>query len=171
MSGVIRSEDVKDACTVLEYLVHDLIAAHQLYDFFTDITKIAPVHPETEKAVRRMYVSTLFLSLNKFLEFYDRYSWLIPNSCKQKSREIRKELTRRNIKKLRNTFIGHVMNKETGRPISNAELDAAFNTAIDGDLIAFLKWVHVTGVALSPETIVGALQSIQSELVKTYGVT
>ena len=118
-----------------------------------------------------MFVSNLILALSKFLEFYDRYGWLIPNGFKQPSREIQKKLTRCNIKKVRNVFIGHVTNRETGRPISNTELDTAFNTAIDGDLVAFLKWVHISGVALSPATIVGVLQSIQSELVKIYGVT
>ena len=170
MPRAIPTQDAKDACWVLEYLIHDLIAAHQLYDLFDDIGKHATVHPETEKAVRRMYISYLLLALNKISEFYGKYSWLVPDAQKARCRAIRQELNRRKIRGLRNTFIGHILNKKTGRPISNAEIDAAFNAATGNDVIAFLRWIHVSGNTVAPDTVVGALEAVHAELRKVHGL-
>lgn len=74
MPRVIKEQDAKDACWILEYLIHDLVVAHQLYDLFDNIGKSATVRPETEKAVRRMYISYLLLALGKFSEFYGKAS-------------------------------------------------------------------------------------------------
>jgi len=170
MPRAIQKQDAKDAIWVLEYLIHDLVIAHQLYDLFGDIGKRATVRPETEKAVRRMYISYLLLALDKFSEFYGKYSWLVPDAQKIRCRGIQKELTRRRMRDLRNTFIGHILNKKTGRPISNAEIDAAFNAATGNDVIAFLRWIHVPGNTTSPNTIVGTLEAVHAELRKLHGL-
>jgi hypothetical protein len=65
---------------------------------------------------------------------------------------------------LRHTFIGHIINEKTGRPITTAELEAAFNAAIDNDLDRFLRWIHISGDVPSRHTIVGALTSAHEEL-------
>ena len=170
MPPAVTTQDAKDACWVLEYLIHDLIVAPQLYDLFCDIGKRANVLPETEKAVRRMYISYLLLALDKFSEFYEKYGWLVPNTHKVRCRDIRKELTRRKIRNLRNTFIGHILNNKTGRPILNSEIDAAFNAATGNDVIAFLRWIHVPGNTIAPNTVVGALDAVHAELRKVHGL-
>lgn len=164
MARAPKPQEVRDACLVLEYLIHDLIAGHQLYDFFVSVGKSVPANPESEKAVRRMYVSYLLLALCKLSEFYTHYKWLIPDSQKSRSKVIEGELNRRGIRRLRNTFIGHILDKETGRPVTDVELNRAFNAAIDNDLGQFLKWVHVSGNVTSPDTVVGALEALHVEL-------
>jgi hypothetical protein len=170
MPPTISKQDATDACWVLEYLIHDLIVAPQLYDLFNDIAKRATVLPETEKAVRRMYISYLLLALYKFLEFYKKYGWLLPDAQKVRCRAIQKELTQRKVSDLRNTFIGHILNKKSGRPIANTEIDAAFNVATGNDVVAFLRWVHVPGNTVSPNTVVGALEAVHAELRKVHGL-
>lgn len=170
MARAIQPQDAKDACWILEYLIHDLIVAHQLYDLFADIGMRATVNPDTEKAVRRMYISYLLLALEKFSEFYGKYSWLLPEPQKGQCRAIQEELTRRKIRDLRNTFIGHVLNKKTGRPISNTEIDAAFNAATNNDVGTFLTWIHVSGNTTSPDTVVGALEAVHAALRKVHGI-
>ncbi len=167
MPREIQVRDVKDASLALDYLIHDLIVAHQLYDLFGVIKERATVHDETEKAVRRMYISYLLLSLDKYSEYYEKYGWLLPDMAKQRCREIHKELVRRKIRKLRHTFIGHILNKD-GRPISSVEIDAAFNAATDSDIHAFLKWVHISGTVMNPDTVVGVLQLAHSELCRIH---
>jgi len=170
MPRTVQPQDAKDACWILEYLIHDLVVARQLYDLSSDIGKRVTVHPETEKAVRRMYISHLLLALAKFSEFYGKYSWLLPEPQKTKCRAIQKELTRRKVRDLRNTFIGHVLNKKTGRPISNADIDAAFNAATNHDVHAFLRWIHVSGDTASPNSVVGALEAAHAELRKLHAI-
>jgi hypothetical protein len=97
MPRVIQVQDAQDACWILEHLIHDLIVAHQLYDLFDDISKLATVRPETEKTVRRMYISYILLALCKFSEFYDKYGWLVPAEEKIRCCRIQKELTHRKI--------------------------------------------------------------------------
>jgi hypothetical protein len=156
--------DLKEARVVLDYLVHDLIVSHQLYDLFLDIGARAPVRAETEKAVRRWYVSGLILTLCKVSEFIGRYKWLVPANHQSTFRSLERELSRRGIKRLRNTFIGHIYDKKTGRPITEVELNAAFNAATDNDLGAFLRWIHVSGSAPTPGTVVGILQGVHEAL-------
>jgi hypothetical protein len=170
MSTAAHRQEAQDACWILEYLIHDLIVAHQLYDFFGETGKHATVQPETEKAVRRMYISYLLLALQKFSEFYVKYSRLLPEPQKSRCGAIQKELARRKVRELRNTFIGHILHKKTRRPISNAEIDAAFNSATDNDVAAFLRWIHISGNTTSGNTIVGALESAHAQLRKIHGL-
>jgi hypothetical protein len=170
MAQMIQPQDSNDACRALEYLIHDLIVAHQLYDFFADVGKDANVHSEAEKAVRRMYISHLLLALQKFSEFYGKYKWLLPEPHKAECRAIQRELTRRQVRDVRNTFIGHILDKKTNRPISNSDVDAAFNRATNNDLRAFLSWIHVSGNTASPATVVGALAAAQATLRKAHGI-
>jgi hypothetical protein len=170
MSAAARRQQAEDACWILEYLIHDLIVAHELYDLFGEIGKHATVHPETEKAVRRMYISYLLLALQKFSEFYVKYSRVLPEPQKGRCRAIQKELERRKLRELRNTFIGHILHKKTKRPISNVDIDAAFNAATDNDVAAFLTWIHAAGNTTAPSTIVGALESVHAQLRKIHGI-
>lgn len=166
MAHSAQPHATRDALSILEYLIHDLIVAHQLYDFFAYVAKHADVKPETDKAARRMYVSYLALALCKLSEFFSRYKSLIPDALRPRCRAIEKELNRRGIRKLRNTFIGHIHNKDTGRPITDTELNAAFNAATDNDLEAFLKWIHISGDTVSPSTVVGSLEAVHAALRK-----
>jgi hypothetical protein len=162
---VASRQDIEDAVGVLDYLVHDLILAHQLYDIFVNLAVVSGfAKPETEKAARRMYVSYIVLTLQKFSEFWDRYKWLLSDEAKAGCERIVRELRRRGIRGLRHTFIGHVVNEKTGRPITAAQLEAAFRSAIDNDLDGFLRWVHVSGNVASPDTVVGTLSSVHEAL-------
>jgi hypothetical protein len=156
--------DTKDACSVLEYLIHDLIVGPQLYDIFVDISKRANVKPETERAVRRMYVSYVILTLSKLSEFLGHYKSLIPDTLKHRCTALESELVRRKVRKLRNTFVGHIHKKDTGRPVDEVELNAAFNAATDNDLEAFLRWVFVPGNVNAPNTVVGLLEAMHAHL-------
>jgi hypothetical protein len=117
-----------------------------------------------------MYVSYLVLTLYKLSEFFTRYKSTIPDALRPRCRAIEAELDRRGIRRLRNTFIGHIHNNDTGRPITEAELNAAFNAATGNDLNAFLKWVHVSGDTLSPITVVGSLEAVHAALRKAAHV-
>lgn len=160
-----KRQDIEEAVGVLDYLIHDLILAHQLYDLFVNLAVVSGLaKPETEKAVRRMYVSYLVLTLQKFSEFWDRYKWLLSDEAKVRCVPIARELRRRRIIDLRHTFIGHIVNEKTGRPIKAVELEAAFKAAIDNDLEAFLRWIHISGEVASGHTVVGALTLVHEEL-------
>ena len=162
---VATRQDIEDAVGILDYLIHDLILAHQLYDLFVNLAVVGGIaKPETEQATRRMYISYLLLTLQKFSEFWDRYKWLVSDEMKTRCERIAGELRRRRIVGLRHTFISHVVNDKTGRPISAAELEAGFRAAIDNDLDAFLRWIHVAGDSVSPNTIVGVLSGLHTEL-------
>lgn len=158
------AQDVEDACWVLEYLVHDLVLGPQLYELFLEVGQRATVHSETETAVRRMYTAHILLTLNKVSEFLARYRSILPEDLRESCRALNKELSRRRVRKLRNTFIGHILNNKTGRPITNSEINEAFNTATDNDLKGFLKWVHEPGVASSVDTVVGTLQRLHTRI-------
>jgi hypothetical protein len=166
MTRAKRLEEARDALSVLDYLIHDLIVGHQLYDFFEGVSKHARVKAETEKAVRRMYVSYLVLTLSKLSEFLDRYRWLIPDDLKSRCNAVEQELRRRAIRNLRNTFIGHIHNKRARRPITDTEVNAAFNAAIDNDMEAFLRWIHESGHTASPNTVVGLLEAVHGVVRK-----
>jgi hypothetical protein len=159
-----QAQDIRDACAVLEYLVEDLISAHGSYAIFSDVSRVATVLPDTEKTVRRMYVSYLVLALDKVVEFYSRYSWLLPDTCLPQCCDLRRRIEGRGIRRLRNTFIGHILDHESARPLTSDQVNRAFDTVTLGDVPSFLAWIHEPRTATNLHTVVGVLQLSHSEL-------
>jgi hypothetical protein len=94
MGRTASRQDLEDAVGVLDYLVHDLILGHQLYDLFVNLAVVTGVaKPETEQGARRWYVSYLLLTLHKFSEWWDRYKWLVPDEDKNGAERIAREGT------------------------------------------------------------------------------
>lgn len=93
---------------------------------------------------------------------------MIPDTCKSACRELYKELNRRHVKLLRNTFIGHILDKKTRRPISGEDLNYFFNNVTRGGLDAFLNWIHTPGRIRFPESVVSVVEKTRDEIAREY---
>jgi hypothetical protein len=160
--------EAQDAWSVLNYLVADLLSAAKLYPLFLSLAELANTPDQSIKAVRRMYVPYLILTLVKFCEFYEHYKGIIPDGCKAACQEVYKELKRRHVKLLRNTFIGHILDKKTGRPISGEDANYLFNHVTGGNLDAFLNWIHTPGRIRFPESVLSIVEKTRDEIAREY---
>ena len=135
-------QDAIDAFHILNYFVGDLFAASQVRRLFHSPDVTSRLKPSTVACVDRFSLGYLFLTLDKWTEFYDRFHRVIPDDCRSECKSLRKEIRRRKIKEFRNTFIGHIWDKKRGRPLTETEIEAAANGIVEGDqelVVAALK--------------------------------
>jgi len=67
--------------------------------------------------------SFLFVTLAKWIEFYDHYKVLIPEEIKGKCKQLRNELERRGVRKFRNEVVGHIWSDKHDRPLMPKEIE------------------------------------------------
>ena len=160
-----------DAVTVLNYLVGDMVVPVRIREDYAARMGQTPAHPETAKAVNRFCLSQLVLALSKWLEFYDHYARILPRVCVSDCKALNAELKKRELKKFRNTVVGHIWNKENKRPLSGHEIEAAFQSLVNGDADVFVAWCNSTGKNTYPNTIVSIVERVRDEIIREHGIS
>ena len=118
-----------------------------------------------------MSLSYLFLTLDKWTEFYERFHDVIPDDCRSECKSLVKEVHRRKIKGFRNTFVGHIWDKKQGRPLTGAEIEAAADAIVDGDEDAFSTWCNNREHNEYPDTVVSIVEHTRDRLSEDYMLT
>jgi len=116
----------------------------------------------------KMALSFLFLTLAKWIEFYDRYHVLIPPDVRTTCQQLRKELDRRGVREFRNKVVGHVWSKKHCRPLSLSEIEELDRKITKGDLSAFQKWINDSSNNHLGTTIVGTSEAVRDEIRKKW---
>ncbi len=159
------------AFQILNYFVGDLTTAchfRALYQI-SDIKKMAL--PEVLSGVNRLSLSSLFLTLAKWGEFYDLFLSVIPKDCREACRSLRNEVDRRGIKQFRNKFVGHIWDKKKGRPLTNPEIESFVATIVDGDQDAFCEWCNTPGGNVYPDTVVSIIERTRDRISEEFALT
>ena len=120
--------------------------------------------------VQRVCMSYLVIILDKWLEFYDRYSRYLPTDLHDECKKLSKELRSRNLEEFRNTCIGHIWDKKQDRPLYNSEIMARLNTITNNDLNKFMLWVNNPKNNVYPNTVVSVVETVRDRLIKDYNV-
>lgn len=125
---------------------------------------------ETLMPVHRMCLSSLVLTLYKWLEFYDKYYIIIPDNLHNECRDLTRELTRRKIYEFRHTCLGTIWDNKNNRPLYNSELIKRLNNIAGGDLFNFLDWINNPQLNRFPETVVSIIETLRNELATGYSI-
>ena len=125
---------------------------------------------ETLLPVHKMCLSSLVLTLYKWLEFYDKYHIIIPDRLYGECRELTKDLTRRKIYDFRHTCLGHIWDKKNNRPLYNSELIERLNDIAGEDLFSFLDWISSPHRNQFPDTVVSIIETLRNELAASYSI-
>lgn len=166
-----KHDDAVHAFHILNYFVGDLVAASQVRRLFQSPGVTSKIKPTTVACVDRFSLGYLFLTLDKWTEFYDRFHHVIPDDCRAECKSLVKEVRRRKIKGFRNTFIGHIWDKKRGRPLTGTEIEAAADAIVEGDQDAFSTWCNNHEGNRYPDTIVSIVEHTRDRIREEFALT
>ena len=166
-----KRQDAIHAFHILNYFVGDLVAASQVRRLFQSPGVTSKVSRTTVACVNRMSLAYLFLTLDKWTEFYDRFHHVIPDDCRAECKSLLKEVRRRKIKGFRNTFVGHIWDKKLERPLTGPEIEAAAEAIVEGDQDAFSAWCNNHERNEYPDTVVSIVERTRDRLRQDFDLT
>ncbi len=166
-----KRQDAIHAFRILNYFVGDLAAATQVRRCFQSPGVTSKASPATIACVNRMCLSYLFLILDKWEEFCDRFHGVIPDDCRGHCKELRKEVGRRKIKQFRNRFVSHIWDKVKNRPLTDAELEAAVSFIVKDDPDTFSAWCNDPVGNAFPNTVISIVEHTRDRIREEFELT
>lgn len=164
-------QDAIHAFHILNYFAGDLLAASRVRQLYQSPCATSKASPAVIASVNRMCFSYLILTLDKWAEFYDRLRYVIPEDCRADCKSLLKEVRRRDIKRLRNTFVGHIWDKKLNRPFTGPEIEAAVETIVKGDQDAFFAWCNNPDGNVYPDTVVSIVEHTRDRIREEFDLT
>lgn len=151
------------AVAILNYLLGDVVAAVEVRRLY-----LSTGQANASAAVSRMALSYLFLTLDKWIEFYERFGRVIPEDCREPAKVLKKEIEQRGIRRFRNTFVGHIWDKKRARPLTADEVAEAADAIVKGDEDAFCRWCNDPDGNVYPNTVVSVIERTRDRLSQEY---
>lgn len=166
-----------DMEVVLDRIINDLEVIIQIENNYVSRIQSADECPEKNIKIEdfnQVTFSFLFLTLCKYIEFYDQYKSKINKLITDgKPKEIRNHLVKLKIRDYRNNFVGHILDDKTKQPLSLDDHQAFFD-GIDKQHKSFYAfWLkldnyHFTEGAPLIDTLKEILQAISHEYQRLY---
>ena len=166
-----KRQDAIHACLVLNHFVGDLVIASRIRQLFQLPAVTSKASPSTIGCANRMCTSYLFLTLVKWTEFYERFHHVIPEDCRADCKRLLRDIERRDIKRFRNKFVGHIWDKDQGRPLTNAEIEVAVTAIVEGDEDAFATWCNDNKGNKYPATVVSIVERTRDRIREEFALT
>lgn len=154
-----------EAFWILNDFIGDLITAVRAFEYFNSPKFKAGATDKVLRLYNKMADSFLFVTLAKWIEFYDHYKVLIPEEIRGKCKQLRNELERRGVRRFRNEVVGHIWSDKHGRPLMPNEIEELGTAITKGDEIALLRWINDPSNNHLGETIVGMSEAVR-DLIK-----
>lgn len=163
-------QDAMHAFRLLNFFVGDLVAASQVRRLFQLPSVNQKASSTTVACVNRMCLAYLFLTLDKWNEFYRRFHHVLPSDCRLECKRLLTEVQRRKINRFRNTFVGHIWDKRLNRPLTPLELEAAVGVIVEGDQDTFVQWCNNHEVNEYPKTIVSIIEHTRDRIREEFNL-
>ena len=160
-----------EAFWILNNMGGDLIGATRAFEYFEAPQFKGVATEQVLRIFNRMADSFLFVTLAKWIEFYDRYHILIPLETKAICESLRNELERRGVREFRNTVVGHIWSKKHRRPLLPNEIEDLDRKITKGDAREFLKWINDPNNNQLGGTIVGTSEFVRDAIKKKWSLS
>lgn len=157
-----------EAFWILNDFVGDLIGATKAFEYFDTPKFKAGATERVLRIYNKMAGSFLFLTLAKWIEFYDRYQVLIPAEMRTACEQLQKELDSRGVREFRNKVVGHIWSKKHHRPLFRSEIEELDKKITKGNVSAFLKWINDPSNNRFGLTVVGTSEAVRDEIRKEW---
>jgi hypothetical protein len=156
---------------LLNQFVGDLAAGSQVHRFYHSprISNLASA--TTIGCVNRMCLSHLFLTLDKWEEFYNRFHRVVPTDCRAACKALVKEVQRRKIRRFRNTFVGHIWSNKLGRPLTQDEIESAVQDIVEGDQDGFVRWCTDHESNMYPATVISIVEHTRDRIREDFNLS
>ena len=164
-------ERAVEAFWILNDFIGDLIGATCAFEYFETPKFRAGATDQVLRIYNKMADSFLFLTLAKWIEFYDRYHVLIPADLSPTCDQLRNELDQRGVREFRNKAVGHIWSKKHRRPLLPNEIEALDRKIIKGDAKAFLKWINDPNNNRLGATIVGTSEAVRDAIKAKWSLS
>lgn len=164
-------ERAVEAFWILNDFVGDLITAARAFEYFDSPKFKAGATDRVLRGYAKMADSFLFVTLAKWIEFYDRYYELIPLEARDRCEQLRNELDRRGVREFRNKVVGHIWSKRHSRPLLPKEIETLDKRITKGDAEAFLKWVNDPARNRLGSTIVGTSEAVRDAIKEEWSLS
>jgi hypothetical protein len=160
-----------EAFWILNDFVGDLIGATRAVEYFDTPKFKAGASDQVLRIYNKMADSFLFVTLAKWIEFYDRYHVVIPSDLRNICERLRNELDKRGVREFRNKVVGHIWSKKHGRPLLPNEIEELDRKIIKGDAKEFLRWVNDPKNNRLGATIVGTSEAVRDVIRKKWSLS
>jgi hypothetical protein len=160
-----------DAVQIIDSLAADLTVAVEVWR--ETRWHLWPKGSEkTEIVVDRVLVSSVILSLAKYLEFYRMYQSIFPSQSEAATHaeKIHDGLSASSIQKFRDKYVGHIWDRAEKGPLRESEVQNILKEVMGDDRAAFIEWVHNESGNQFPESVVSVLAKLRDELTKSHGI-
>lgn len=164
-------ERAVEAFWILNDFVGDLIGVTQAFEYFDSPKFKAGATDRVLRIYNKMADSFLFVTLAKWIEFYDRYHVLIPSDLRRTCAQLRNELDKRGVREFRNKVVGHIWSKKHGRPLLPNEIEELDRKIIKGDAKEFLRWVNDPENNRLGTTIVGTSEAVRDAIKNKWSLS
>ena len=160
-----------EAAQILNLLLLDMIVGTRSLDIFNKILPPKERWGKAEHGMIRMCHFHFLLALHKFAEFYDHYHLFITDDCKQQFKAAVREINQKGIVEFRNKYIGHILQKKTGRPLDVMEMETYLQRIYGNhDDEVFVSWINDHKNAF-PATVVSIVQHTRDRIMESYSVS
>jgi hypothetical protein len=153
-----------EAFWILNDFIGDLITGTRAIEYFETPKFKARATDQVLRNYNKMAESFLFVTLAKWIEFYDRYHLVIPANIRPICKRLRHQLDRRGVREFRNKVVGHIWSKKHRRPLLPKEIDELDTKITNGDGKAFLKWLNDPTANRLGTTIVGTSEVVRDAI-------
>ena len=160
-----------EAYWILNDFVGDLITGTRALEYFDTPKFKAGASGQVLRTYNKMADSFLFVTLAKWIEFYDHYHILIPKEVRSVCKQLRNELDKRGVREFRNEVVGHIWGKKYNRPLLPSEMEELDRKITKGDAIAFIRWVNDPVKNGFGETIVGTSEAVREAIKKDWSLS
>lgn len=160
-----------EAFWILNGIGGDLIGATRAFEYFETPRFKGVATDQVLRIFNRIADSFLFVTLAKWIEFYDRYNVLIPPGPKAICKSLRNELVRRGVKEFRNQVVGHIWSKKHSRPLLANEIEDLDKKITKGDMREFLRWINDPKNNHLGKTIVGTIEFVRDSIQKKWALS
>jgi hypothetical protein len=157
-----------EAFWLLNDFIGDLITGTRVFEYFDTSKFKAGATDQILRNYQKMANSFLFLTLAKWIEFYDHYRMVIPPEQRTTCKQLQKELLKRGVKDFRNKVVRHIWSTNDNRPLLPSEIANLDKKITDGDGNMFLKWINDPDNNCFGTTIVGTSEAVRDGIKKKW---
>ncbi len=167
----INSNSAIEAVIILNYLIADFVTGTIVFIDYRERYKLEKLSEIQLSAVERMCFSHLALSLSKLLEFWKDYHHLLPEKHHGELKELNKEIRKKGIENFRNKVSGHILDKESKKPLTPSEIMNLLEGLIGEHADTCLNWINNPANNTYPNTVVIIVETIRDSIAQDYDIT
>ena len=164
-------ERAVEAYWISNDFIGDLICGTRAIEYFDTPRFKAGATDRVLQRHNKMAYSFIFITLAKWIEFYDHYHAVIPIELRATCKQLRNDLDKRGAREFRNKVVGHIWSKKHRRPLLPSEIEKLDKKITNGDESKFLKWINDPDNNRFGTTIVGTSETVRDKIKEKWSLS